>query len=61
MQVGFIGTGLMGAPMAARLVEVGHSVTAYNRTASKLEPLRELGVEIASSPPKSFKLLMSSF
>ncbi|KAI9132879.1 NAD(P)-dependent oxidoreductase [Acaryochloris sp. CCMEE 5410] len=50
MQVGFIGTGLMGAPMAARLVEVGHSVTAYNRTASKLEPLRELGVEIASSP-----------
>lgn len=50
MQVGFIGTGLMGAPMAARLVEVGHSVTAYNRTASKLEPLRGLGIEIATSP-----------
>lgn len=50
MQVGFIGTGLMGAPMATRLVEVGHTVTAYNRTASKLEPLRELGVAIAPSP-----------
>lgn len=49
MQVGFIGTGLMGAPMAARLVEVGHSVTAYNRTASKLEPLRGFGVAIATS------------
>lgn len=50
MQVGFIGTGLMGAPMATRLVEVGHSVIAYNRTASKLEPLRGFGVEIATSP-----------
>lgn len=50
MQVGFIGTGLMGAPMAARLVEVGHSVIAYNRTASKLEPLRGFGVAIATSP-----------
>lgn len=50
MQVGFIGTGLMGAPMATRLVEVGHSVIAYNRTASKLEPLRGFGVAIATSP-----------
>lgn len=50
MQVGFIGTGLMGAPMATRLVEVGHSVIAYNRTASKLEALRGLGIEIATSP-----------
>lgn len=50
MQVGFIGTGLMGAPMATRLVEVGHSVIAYNRTASKLEPLQGLGIEIATSP-----------
>lgn len=50
MQVGFIGTGLMGAPMAARLVEVGYSVIAYNRTASKLEPLRGFGVAIATSP-----------
>lgn len=50
MQVGFIGTGLMGAPMAARLVEVGHSVIAFNRTTSKLEALRGFGVAIATSP-----------
>jgi len=50
MQVGFIGTGLMGAPMATRLLEVGHTVTAYNRTATKLEPLRAAGIAIADSP-----------
>ncbi len=51
MQVGFIGTGLMGAPMVIRLLEGGHTVTAYNRTASKLEPLQEAGVVIASGCP----------
>ena len=50
MQVGFIGTGLMGAPMATRLLEVGHTVTAYNRTAAKLDPLQVSGIAIANSP-----------
>jgi 3-hydroxyisobutyrate dehydrogenase len=50
MKVGFIGTGLMGQPMAQRLLDAQLSVIAYNRTPSKLEPLRQAGAEIADSP-----------
>ncbi|MBD1825418.1 NAD(P)-dependent oxidoreductase [Cyanobacteria bacterium FACHB-DQ100] len=46
-KIGFIGTGLMGLPMAQRLITAGHSVTAYNRTAAKLESL--VGATIATS------------
>ncbi|MCY0887257.1 MAG: NAD(P)-dependent oxidoreductase [Alicyclobacillaceae bacterium] len=45
-RVGFIGTGIMGAPMALRLKEAGYAVTAYNRTESKLVALVEQGVEV---------------
>lgn len=48
VKVGFLGIGLMGLPMAQRLIAAGHSVTAYNRTAAKLEALS--GAEIAPSP-----------
>ncbi len=34
-KLAFIGTGVMGAPMAGHLVAVGHDVTVYNRTAAK--------------------------
>lgn len=50
MKVGFIGTGLMGQPMAQRLLDAHLSVIAYNRTQSKLEPLQQAGAEIADSP-----------
>jgi 3-hydroxyisobutyrate dehydrogenase len=50
MKVGFIGTGLMGQPMAQRLLDAQLSVVAYNRTPSKLEALRVSGAEIANSP-----------
>ena len=50
MEIGFVGTGLMGLPMAQRLVSESFSVIAYNRTAEKLEPLREAGVAIAPTP-----------
>jgi 3-hydroxyisobutyrate dehydrogenase len=48
--IGMVGTGLMGQPMALRLLENGLSVMAYNRTASALEPLKQAGAAIASSP-----------
>ncbi len=48
--VGFIGTGLMGLPMAERLLAANLSVIAYNRTSEKLEPLKNAGVAIAQSP-----------
>ena len=47
--VAFLGTGLMGRPMIRRLVQAGHPVVAWNRTASKAEPLRELGVRVAAT------------
>jgi len=50
MQVGFIGIGLMGLPMAQRLLEAGVSLTVYNRTPGKLEGLKELGAAIAPTP-----------
>ncbi|MFP3912244.1 MAG: NAD(P)-dependent oxidoreductase [Desulfobacteraceae bacterium] len=39
MDVGFIGLGQMGTGMAANLLRAGHSVTVYNRTASKQQEL----------------------
>lgn len=53
MKVGFLGTGLMGQPMAERLLEAGVSVVAYNRTREKLEPLQKAGAEIADTPDRA--------
>lgn len=36
-KVGFIGLGTMGGPMAGHLVNAGHQVTAYNRSATRAE------------------------
>lgn len=49
-KIGFIGLGTMGAPMAANLLKQGYEVTVYNRTASKCEPLVELGASACSTP-----------
>lgn len=43
----------MGQPMAQRLLEAGLSVVAYNRTESKLEPLRESGAEVVNTPEQA--------
>ncbi len=50
MRIGFIGTGIMGGPMAGHLAKAGHHVVAWNRSADKLAPLAALGVEAAASP-----------
>ncbi|MBQ5947773.1 NAD(P)-dependent oxidoreductase [Massilia sp. ST3] len=43
--VAFLGIGLMGGPMAARLAQAGHPVRAWNRTHAKAEALRGQGVD----------------
>jgi 3-hydroxyisobutyrate dehydrogenase-like beta-hydroxyacid dehydrogenase len=48
--IGFIGLGIMGGPMAGNLVKGGFLLTVYNRTPEKTEPLREAGAAVASSP-----------
>ena len=50
MQVGVAGLGRMGAAIAARLMEVGHQVTVWNRSADKAKPLAEAGAKVAASP-----------
>ncbi len=50
MKVAFLGTGLMGLPMAQRLLDANIELIAYNRTLEKLAPLRDVGVEITKHP-----------
>ena len=50
VQVGFLGTGVMGAPMAACLLRSGFSVSVWNRTADKCQPLQAQGAKVMSSP-----------
>lgn len=50
MKVAFLGTGLMGLPMAQRLLSANIGLIAYNRTPEKLEPLQAAGAEIAANP-----------
>jgi 3-hydroxyisobutyrate dehydrogenase len=50
MKVAFLGTGLMGLPMAQKLLEAKVQLIAYNRTPEKLEPLKEIGAEVAEKP-----------
>lgn len=38
MKVAFLGLGMMGAPMARRLIDAGHEVHVWNRTPEKAEP-----------------------
>ena len=48
-RIGFIGLGIMGAPMARNLLRAGYDVTAFNPTASKVEAFVEDGGNGASS------------
>jgi 3-hydroxyisobutyrate dehydrogenase len=50
MRVTFLGTGIMGAPMARRLAQAGHDVTVWNRTTAKAQPLAEHGAQVAEDP-----------
>src|SRR5438067_7918805 len=49
-QIGFIGLGNMGQPMAGSLLQAGYTLTVYNRTESKAEPLIAKGAKLARQP-----------
>ena len=49
MKAGFIGLGRMGQTMARRMIEGGHDLGVYNRTAEKLKPLIALGAKALDS------------
>ncbi|NML99608.1 NAD(P)-dependent oxidoreductase [Paraburkholderia sp. RP-4-7] len=48
--IGFIGLGIMGASMAARLAAAGYPLHVYNRTRAKAEPLIEAGASWHATP-----------
>ncbi len=50
MRIGFIGLGNMGASMARNLVEAGHELAVWNRSASKAAPLVAAGAVLAATP-----------
>ncbi|MGH2694697.1 MAG: NAD(P)-dependent oxidoreductase [Actinomycetota bacterium] len=52
-KIAFLGLGLMGAPMAQRLLEAGHELTVWNRSADKAKGLVEAGAERAASPSEA--------
>lgn len=47
-RIGFIGLGIMGAPMAENLLKAGYEVTAYNRSRAKVERLAKAGARPAA-------------
>ena len=49
-RIAFLGTGLMGAPMAANLLNAGYTVTVWNRTPVKAQPLVDQGASYAETP-----------
>jgi 3-hydroxyisobutyrate dehydrogenase-like beta-hydroxyacid dehydrogenase len=50
MEIGFIGLGKMGLPMARRLVEAKHQLVVYDTRREAVEKLVALGAQAASSP-----------
>ncbi|MDX2649894.1 NAD(P)-dependent oxidoreductase [Streptomyces sp. PA03-1a] len=54
MDVGFIGLGIMGQPMALRLAGSGTRLVVWNRTAARCAPLRAAGAEVAEGPGEVF-------
>ena len=49
-QIGFIGLGTMGGPMATNLLRKGYEVEVYNRSRAKAEALVSLGAKVADTP-----------
>jgi 3-hydroxyisobutyrate dehydrogenase-like beta-hydroxyacid dehydrogenase len=51
--VAFLGTGLMGNPMASRLLQAGYPVHVWNRTRDRAEALVPHGGLLADEPPSA--------
>jgi len=54
MRIGFIGLGIMGAPMALNLARGGQPLIVWNRSADKTGPLRAAGAEVADNVDEVF-------
>lgn len=52
-KLAFLGLGLMGTPMATRLLQAGHDLTVWNRTSARTRSLVGLGAAAAASPAEA--------
>jgi 3-hydroxyisobutyrate dehydrogenase len=50
MEIGIAGVGRMGTAIAERLMEIGHTVTVWNRSKDKVAPLAQAGARVAAHP-----------
>jgi len=50
MQIGFIGLGHMGGPMASNLLKAGHALTVFDLSPAALEEAQKAGAKVAASP-----------
>ncbi|MDC0521686.1 NAD(P)-dependent oxidoreductase [Candidatus Pelagibacter sp.] len=55
MKIGFIGTGLMGFPMAKNLLDKSLDLNVFSRTIEKAKPLEEFGAKISNSLSEAAK------
>jgi 3-hydroxyisobutyrate dehydrogenase len=55
MDIGFIGLGVMGQPMALNLAHAGTRLIVWNRSGERCEPLRAAGASVAESPDDIFR------
>jgi 3-hydroxyisobutyrate dehydrogenase len=55
MDIGFIGLGVMGQPMALNLARAGTQLIVWNRSGERCEPLRAAGASVAESPDDIFR------
>jgi len=55
MNIGFIGLGNMGAAIAARLLEAGHSLRVWNRSPEPARRLAERGAQVAATAEEAFR------
>ena len=46
-KIAFLGLGNMGTPMATRLLNAGHDVIVWNRSAPRSAPLAQVGASVA--------------
>jgi len=53
--IGWIGAGVMGEPMAGHLIKAGHHLTIFTRTKSKAKELIDGGAKWANSPQEAAK------
>ncbi|MEU4743678.1 NAD(P)-binding domain-containing protein [Actinosynnema sp. NPDC023658] len=54
MEVGFIGLGIMGQPMALNLARSGRPLVVWNRSPHRAEPLRAAGARVAETAAEVF-------